>query len=376
MRGVRIFDITDISEPEERRQRADLPRLAHAHGAGRSEGHGERLHLHLGFGRLARPRAGGLRRARRRTGSQLGAVPHRGHQGAARASRAGGDRELATHLQRSRGAGPHGERRRTSPTQGASGGREGARAGSSRTSGIGEEIVLPAGFMHPCSTASSRRAAAPARRPAADSAALRAALPGIVAKADRGSSRGARRREPVRSATTSPSIRRRPGGRRLRRLRPPARHQATRRIRCASTLSPTPTSPTGTRPRSTTTAPRSSSPTNGAAAARRSAARPTRRNGAPTRSSRSRTASWCSRATTSCRRRRPSNENCVAHNGSLIPIPGRDVMVQAWYQGGVSVFDWTDAGIRRRSPSSIAARWTHADGGAARGRCTGTTATS
>jgi len=37
-----------------------------------------------------------------------------------------------------------------------------------------------------------------------------------------------------------------------------------------------------------------------------------------------------------------SEENCVAHNGSLIPIPGRDVMVQAWYQGGVSVFDWTD----------------------------------
>ncbi len=35
-------------------------------------------------------------------------------------------------------------------------------------------------------------------------------------------------------------------------------------------------------------------------------------------------------------------ENCVAHNGSLIPIPGRDVMVQSWYQGGVSVFDWTD----------------------------------
>jgi hypothetical protein len=37
-----------------------------------------------------------------------------------------------------------------------------------------------------------------------------------------------------------------------------------------------------------------------------------------------------------------SFENCVAHNGSLIPIPGRDVMVQAWYQGGISVFDWTD----------------------------------
>ena len=38
-----------------------------------------------------------------------------------------------------------------------------------------------------------------------------------------------------------------------------------------------------------------------------------------------------------------STENCVAHNGSLIPIPGRDIMVQAWYQGGISVFDWTDA---------------------------------
>lgn len=37
------------------------------------------------------------------------------------------------------------------------------------------------------------------------------------------------------------------------------------------------------------------------------------------------------------------NENCVAHNGSLIPIPGRDVMVQSWYQGGVSIFDWSDA---------------------------------
>jgi hypothetical protein len=35
-------------------------------------------------------------------------------------------------------------------------------------------------------------------------------------------------------------------------------------------------------------------------------------------------------------------ENCVAHNGSLVPVPGRDIMVQAWYQGGVSVFDFTD----------------------------------
>ena len=45
-----------------------------------------------------------------------------------------------------------------------------------------------------------------------------------------------------------------------------------------------------------------------------------------------------------------SQEACVAHNGSLIPIPGRDVMVQAWYQGGISVFDFTDPA----SPQEIA----------------------
>jgi hypothetical protein len=43
-------------------------------------------------------------------------------------------------------------------------------------------------------------------------------------------------------------------------------------------------------------------------------------------------------------------ENCVAHNGSLVPVPGRDIMVQAWYQGGVSVWDFTDS----RNPKEIA----------------------
>jgi hypothetical protein len=45
-----------------------------------------------------------------------------------------------------------------------------------------------------------------------------------------------------------------------------------------------------------------------------------------------------------------NEENCVAHNGSLIPIPGRDVMVQAFYQGGLTVFDWTDI----KNPKEIA----------------------
>ncbi len=38
-----------------------------------------------------------------------------------------------------------------------------------------------------------------------------------------------------------------------------------------------------------------------------------------------------------------NQENCVAHNGSLVPVPGRDIMIQAWYQGGNSVWDFTDS---------------------------------
>jgi len=44
------------------------------------------------------------------------------------------------------------------------------------------------------------------------------------------------------------------------------------------------------------------------------------------------------------------SENCVAHNGSLIPVPGRDIKVQAWYQGGISIMDFTDT----KNPSEIA----------------------
>ncbi|OEJ28157.1 hypothetical protein AS594_30370 [Streptomyces agglomeratus] len=42
-------------------------------------------------------------------------------------------------------------------------------------------------------------------------------------------------------------------------------------------------------------------------------------------------------------RHQAPTENCVAHNGSLIPVKGKDIMVQAWYQGGVSVWDFTDS---------------------------------
>jgi hypothetical protein len=42
-------------------------------------------------------------------------------------------------------------------------------------------------------------------------------------------------------------------------------------------------------------------------------------------------------------RMQADTENCVAHNGSLIPVKGRDIMVQSWYQGGISVWDFTDS---------------------------------
>ncbi|MEU6058911.1 hypothetical protein [Streptomyces sp. NPDC047097] len=42
-------------------------------------------------------------------------------------------------------------------------------------------------------------------------------------------------------------------------------------------------------------------------------------------------------------RHQADTENCVAHNGSLIPVKGKDLMVQAWYQGGISVWDFTDS---------------------------------
>ena len=118
---------------------------------------------------------------------------------------------------------------------------------------------------------------------------------------------------------------------------------ATRRTPSASAPCPTPTSPTGTRPRSTTTAPRSCS-------------RDEWGGGGQPKCRTTDKPEWGADAIFTLADRKmqfqsyykmpapqTAQENCVAHNGSLIPIPGRDVMVQAWYQGGISVFDWTDA---------------------------------
>ncbi|MCT2583158.1 LVIVD repeat-containing protein [Actinophytocola gossypii] len=48
-------------------------------------------------------------------------------------------------------------------------------------------------------------------------------------------------------------------------------------------------------------------------------------------------------------RHQTDEENCVAHNGSLIPVPGKDIMVQAWYMGGIQVWDFSDS----RNPEKI-----------------------
>jgi hypothetical protein len=59
-------------------------------------------------------------------------------------------------------------------------------------------------------------------------------------------------------------------------------------------------------------------------------------------------------------------ENCVAHNGSIVPVRGRDVMVQAWYQGGVSLWEFTDSGDPREigwfergplEPATVGGSW-------------------
>ena len=73
------------------------------------------------------------------------------------------------------------------------------------------------------------------------------------------------------------------------------------------------------------------------------------RTAARTASTTSTAASWSSGATTRSRVQ-ANTENCVAHNGSLIPVNGKDIMVQAWYQGGISVWEFTNSS----KPSEIA----------------------
>ena len=76
---------------------------------------------------------------------------------------------------------------------------------------------------------------------------------------------------------------------------------------------------------------------------RRAAAPPTNSSGAPTPSTRSSDGQMEFASYFKMPAVQTSQENCVAHNSSLVPVPGRDILVQAWYQGGISLIDFTDA---------------------------------
>ena len=213
LRGVRIFDITDIAHPEERRQRADLPRLAHAHACWSI--------------RRTRTTSTSTSPARRRVRSpselpgcvdalavkdpELGAVPDRGHQGAAGASGAGGHRELAAHLQRPRGA-AEARRRAGGHRRQREGGRRGAGdrrlhrgTSTAQEHGAARQFVAADARQH-----REGRGTAPARRRRPTARRCAQALPAII-DADDGRSRRQTPDGPrpgPRSATTSPSIRR------------------------------------------------------------------------------------------------------------------------------------------------------------------------
>ena len=342
LRGLRIFDITDIIESEVRRQRSDVPWIAHAHSARRSEGSRQCLRLHFRLGGVRSPsELPGCVRSTPGQGSELGAVPHRSHQGSARSSRAGGDRQLAADFQRPHRASASWRIAEDLPRAKAAAAR--TRAGRYTAVIFGEEQVAAATSSSRLLDSIVKARNGTGRATAADSAALRAASPGNHREDVR---RGGRARTGPRpgpsSATTS-------------RVYPAIGWQAApaEATVCCSTFSD-PAHPVRI---------------DAAADSNFSYWHSATFNNDGTKVLFS--DEWGGGMQPKCRatdRRewgadaiftlsgndmkfksyyklpapQTKVENCVAHNGSLIPIPGRDVMVQAWYQGGISVFDWTD----------------------------------
>ena len=281
LRGIRIFDITDIANPKYIAN-VQTCRGSHTHTVRRRpERHGERLRLRLRLGRRAlAERAGRVLEARRPTQDPNSAlfrievikVPLAHPEQAAIVSSPRIFNDLTAPPSARRIARGH---RRGRP-QAAD-----ARAKGGFTAKInGMEMRHPAAVRRSrCSTASSRRGAAPARRPARTaprcaerSPASSTQLVGAAPPGPNGVRPGPNQCHDI---TVYPAIGLAGGA--CGGLRPAARHPRRRPTRCASAPWPTRTSPTGTRRRSTTTAPRCCSPTSGAAAASRSAARPTSR---------------------------------------------------------------------------------------------------
>ncbi len=230
LRGIRIFDISDIANPKYIAN-VQTCRGSHTHSVLVPPGDpGQRLRLRLRLGRdpLAQ-RAAGLRQGHSHRGQRLGPVPDRSHQGAAGPSRAGGDRQLAPDLQRPGGAAasrrdPAGQHR---PGQGRCG-RQGSRRlhGGNPRPGAGAPLRLhqaDAG-QHGQGTRGQRRPdRGRQRRPSRGAAGHHRQAGGSGAEAGR---RPQARPDPVPRHHALP--RHRPGRRRLRRLRPADRHQRPR----------------------------------------------------------------------------------------------------------------------------------------------------
>ena len=316
---------------------------------------GQRLHLRVRVvAACARPRSCPAARTAPIDDPNTRAVPPRSDQGAARGAGEGGDRQLAAHLQRPRAAAA------AAPSRGR-GGAAAARlaprrgdgcAGAARRGRCAGGGARRGRRCAGCSRGGGRRRAA-----AAADAAARRTGPESVPRHHRLSGH-------------------RSGRRRVRRLRPAARHPRRRAIRCASTRRPTSTCRSGTRRRSATTARRCCSPTSGAAASQ-PRCRDTDK------------LEWGADALFTI-------ENSKMMFKSYYKMPARAdgarelrraqrladsdprprVMVQGWYQGGISVFDWTDVAEAEgdRVLRSRPGRRDAAGHAAARGRSTGTTA--
>ena len=159
--------------------------------------------------------------------------------------------------------------------------------------------------------------------------------------------------------------------RRVRGLRLVVRHSRSEESRSASRRLPIRTCPSGTRRRSATTAPSCSSPTSGAAAARRVAASTDKMEWGGNAIFTLEDGQLQFKSYYKMPAPQTNDEICTAHNGNLIPVPGRDIMVQAFYHGRRhDVRLDRSRRTRSRSDSSIAVR------AAATGPRTGTTASS
>ena len=328
VRGIRIFDIADVEESEARDERADLPRLAHAHRRRRSRAtrttSTSTCRARPACARPKKCRDAWIRRDGRRSEHarfrlEVIKVPLAAPQTAAIFER-------GAHLPE-----PAGRGRRNPERDGAGRAAGAGAAGQPPAAGAARRRAAAARWSP---AAVRRRRGAAARRGGCRRLALRGA-----AGARRGGGRGGGRGSAGPPTGPEPVPRhhgvsgRRPRRRRVRRPRPAARHPRSdapdpHRLRRRPEHVVLALGDVQQRRQEGALHRRV-----GRRIARRAAATPTSSSGAPTRSSPSRTTRWCSRATTRCRRAQTDQENCVAHNGSLIPIPGRDVMVQALVPG-------------------------------------------